>query len=86
MPKRRAALKRLRVDAKRHDHNLKIKKELKKTIKKYLELVAEKSADAKATLVKVYSLLDRAAKKKIMHPNKAGRAKSRLSRKLPKAA
>ena len=86
MPKRRAAVKSLRVDSKRHERNLKIKKELKKTVKKYLGLVAEKSADAKATLQKVYSLLDRAAKKNILHANKAGRVKSRLSRKLPKAA
>jgi small subunit ribosomal protein S20 len=87
MPKRRAAVKRLRVDKKRHERNVKIKKELKKAIKKFLALFSEKNiAEAKKTLTTVYSLLDRAAKKKIIHPNTASRKKARLARKVSKAA
>ncbi len=87
MAKRKAAVKRERVDRKRHAHNVKIKTELKKTVKKYQQLVAQKNAsEAAAMLKKVYALLDKAAKKNVIHPNKASRDKSRLSRRLPVAA
>jgi len=87
MPNRRAAIKRLRVDKKRHLRNLKIKNELKKTIKKFQALVSAKNVnEAKAILGKVYSLLDKAAKKRIIHPNTANRRKCRLARKVLKAA
>jgi small subunit ribosomal protein S20 len=87
MAKRKAAVKRERVDRKRHSHNVKIKTELKKNIKKYQQLVAQKnSTEAASALKKVYSLLDKAAKKNIIHPNKASRDKSRLSRKIPTGA
>jgi small subunit ribosomal protein S20 len=83
MPKRKAAVKRLRVDKKRHLKNLEIRKELKKTIKKFLMLVTAKNTnEAKALFGKVSSLLDKAAKKSIIHPNTASRKKSRLSRKI----
>lgn len=87
MPKRRAAVKRLRVDKKRHARNIKLKTELKKSIKKLLSLFAAKNIEeAKKTLGKVYSLLDKAAKKNIIHPNTASRKKARLARKISKAA
>jgi small subunit ribosomal protein S20 len=87
MPKRKAAVKRLRVDKKRHLRNLKIKNELKKTLKKLQALLSAKNTnEAKANLGKVFSLLDKAAKKKIIHPNTANRKKSRLARKVLKSA
>jgi len=87
MPKRKAAVKRLRVDTKLHARNVKIKTELKKAVKKFQQLVAAKNAgEAKTVLSKVYALLDKAAKKNIIHKNKANRTKSRFSSKLPKAA
>jgi small subunit ribosomal protein S20 len=87
MAKRKAAVKRERIDRKRHAHNVKIKTELRKTVKKYLQLVAQKNpGEASTTLKKVYAQLDKAAKKNIIHKNKASRTKSRLSRKLPAGA
>jgi small subunit ribosomal protein S20 len=86
MAKRKAAVKRLRVDKKRHARNVKIKTELKKTIKKYQQLITQKSGDAAALLKKVYALLDKAAKKNIIHKNKANRDKSRLSHRLKPGA
>jgi len=87
MPKRKAAVKRLRVDKKRHLRNLEIKKELKKTLKKFQALILAKDlTEAKKTLSKVSSLLDKAAKKKIVHPRTADRKKSRLAKRLFKAA
>jgi len=85
MSKRRAGVKRQRVDKKRHLRNLKIKIELKKAIKNLQMLLANKnSAEAKTTLSKVASLLDKAAKKRIIHPKTADRKKSRLSKRLLK--
>jgi len=87
MPKRRAAVKSLRVDKKRHQRNLVIKREIKKALKKFQELFTSKNfAEAKTNLSKIYSLLDKAAKKNIMHPNTASRKKARLARKISKAA
>jgi small subunit ribosomal protein S20 len=87
MANRRAAVKSLRVDKKRHARNMRIKNELKKTIKNFQALVAEKkSEEARKVLLKVSSLLDKAAKKNVIHPNTASRRKSRLSRKVLKAA
>lgn len=87
MPKRRAAVKRLRVDKKRHQRNLIIKREIKKALKKFQALfLAKNLTEAKASLGKIYSLLDKAAQKKIMHPNTANRKKSRLASKVSKSA
>ncbi|MFA5117776.1 MAG: 30S ribosomal protein S20 [Candidatus Omnitrophota bacterium] len=87
MPKRKASLKRIRVDKKRHQRNVKVKKELRKNLKKLQSLVASKNtAEAKVNLVKVYSLLDKAAKKNIIHPKTADRKKSRLTKSILRAA
>lgn len=87
MANRRAAVKRLRVDKKRHARNVRIKNELKKAVKKLHGLIAaKKPEEAKQALSKVSSLLDKAAKKNIVHRNTADRRKSRLSLKVLKAA
>ncbi len=87
MPRRRTSIKKTRVDKKRHLRNLRIKRELKKTIKKFQALLTLKSIEeAKTFLQKVYSQLDKAAKKRIIHPATARRRKSRLARRLKSAA
>jgi len=82
MPRRRTSVKKVRVDKKRHLRNLKIKKELKKTIKKFQSLVSTNVEEAKGYLKKLYSQIDKAAKKKIIHPSTANRKKSRLTKKI----
>ena len=87
MPRRRAALKRLRVDKKKRLRNLKIKNELKKTLKKFQALLAAKDIlQAKTFISQVFSQLDKAAKKNIIHPQTANRKKSRLMKRLGKTA
>jgi small subunit ribosomal protein S20 len=87
MANRRAAVKSLRSDEKRHSYNQKIRRELKKTLKKFQALLTEKNAaEAKALFQKVTSLLDKAAKKRVIHSNTANRNKSRLAKRLLKAA
>ena len=85
MPNHRNAVKSQRADKKRHLRNLKIKQQLKRTVKKFVALISAKNiAEAKVLAKTVYSLLDKAAKKRIIHPNTADRKKSRLAKRLLK--
>ncbi len=85
MPRRRTSLKRKRADKKRHLRNLKVKHQLKKTLKKFQALLAAKNInEAKTLLGKVFSQLDKAAKKRIIHPKTANRKKSRLAKRFTK--
>lgn len=87
MPRRRTSLKRNRANKKRHLRNLKIRQQLKKTIKKLQALLsAKKTEEAKAVLKQVFAQLDKAAKKRVIHSNTADRKKSRLAKRLGKAA
>ena len=83
MPQRKTKIKSMHLDKIRRLRNRRIKAELKKTIKAYSQLVsAKKMEEARAELKKVFSKLDKAAKKGIIHKNTAARRKSRLSLKL----
>jgi small subunit ribosomal protein S20 len=87
MPRRRTSLKRKRQDKKRRLRNLKIKQELKKTVKKFRALLLGQNInEAKTLLGKLYSQLDKAAKKRIIHPKTVNRKKSRLAKNLAKVA
>ncbi|MFA6130474.1 MAG: 30S ribosomal protein S20 [Candidatus Omnitrophota bacterium] len=87
MPRRRTSLKSNRVNKRKHTRNLKVKVQLKKAIKKFQELLAKKdTVEAKTFISKVFSQLDKAAKKNIIHPATANRRKSRLMRRLNKPA
>ncbi|MCX5669664.1 MAG: 30S ribosomal protein S20 [Candidatus Omnitrophica bacterium] len=87
MPRRRTSLKSNRVNKRKHTRNLKVKGQLKKTIKKFQELLTKETiTEAKTFISKVFSQLDKAAKKNIIHPATANRRKSRLMRRLSKTA
>ncbi|MFA5287138.1 MAG: 30S ribosomal protein S20 [Candidatus Omnitrophota bacterium] len=87
MPRRKTSIKKTRADKKKHLQNLRIKKNLKKTIKKFLSLSSSKNFDeAKKMLSNVFSQLDKAAKKRTIHPATANRRKSRLMKRLTKSA
>lgn len=80
MPRRRTSIKKTRQDRKKHLRNLKVKQQLKKTLKKFQALVSLKKMDEAKDLLKLaFQQLDKAAKKRIIHPNTANRKKSRLS-------
>jgi len=87
MPRRRTSIKKTRADKKKYLHNLRIKRELKRTLKDFQDLLQAKNvAEAKKLLAKIFSQLDKAAKKQIIHPGHADRKKSRLARRLSKGA
>ena len=82
MPQRRTAIKDLRKAHTKHLHNLQIKTDLKKTIKKFVTAAADKKADAKDLLKEIYKKFDKAAKRNVMHKKTAARRKSRFAKSL----
>jgi small subunit ribosomal protein S20 len=84
MPHTRSAKKNLRKSEKRRLHNRAVKKDLKTQIKTVLD-TASGSVEDLAKEVKVAAKkLDKAAAKRIIHPNMAARKKSQLAKLLNK--
>lgn len=75
MPNLKSAKKKLRQDKKRQSKNLVYKKGYKKALKSAL------TKKTKSLVSKAFSLIDKAAKKRVIHRNKAARLKQRLSKK-----
>ena len=73
MPVTKQAKKKLRKDKKREIKNLKVKTDFKKSVKK------TKSNPTPKNLTQSSKVIDKAAKKGIIHKNKAARIKSRLA-------
>ena len=64
-------------------HNMDIKTDLRKTVKKFLKFVNEKNLPEAQNLLKtLYKKFDKAAKRNIMHKKTAAHRKSRLSKML----
>ena len=82
MPQRRTAIKDLRKSHTKHLHNLQIKTDLKKTVKKFTTAAAEKKADATELLKEIYKKFDKASKRNVMHKKTAARRKSKFARSL----
>ena len=76
MPIIKSAKKKLRQDKKRTKQNQLVKRSVKETV------LAFKRKPTPVSLSKLFSELDTSVKKKIFHPNKAARLKSRLSKLL----
>jgi len=83
LPKTKTAEKSARSAARKAERNKGIRSVTKSSVTKAEKLVASKKGeDAKAAVTEAISALDRAAKKKVIHPNTAARKKSRLMKKL----
>jgi small subunit ribosomal protein S20 len=79
MPITTSAKKALRGSRRKRAVNLRQKKTITETVKKFKKLVAEKNTkEAKALLPQVQKALDKGAKRGIMKDNAASRKKSRL--------
>lgn len=78
MPITKSAKKKMRRDQRRAIINLKIRRQMKLAVKQMRQKPAKKA------LQKASQMLDRAAKKGVIHPNKASRLKSRLAKLLQK--
>ncbi len=78
MPTHKSAEKRLRISEKENLRNRAIKSRIKTLIKR------TEAASDQASLKEAISFLDKAARKGVIHPNKASRIKSRLCRLVQK--
>jgi small subunit ribosomal protein S20 len=83
LPHSRSARKRVRQNRKRRLTNRSAKTFLKTKTKKLLTAIGEGNADAAtAEYNTIVRALDKAARKRIVHPNLAARRKSRLAKRL----
>ena len=83
MAHRRSAIKKIRADKRRHTQNVRVGSELKTVKRKTLSAIIAKNADeAKAQIRVLFSKIDKAVKKGLLHKNRASRTKSRISRKI----
>ena len=78
MPNTKQAAKRVRQGDAARTHNKTIRSAMKSAIKSVQE--AETSEDALAKLPAAMKKIDKAAKRRVLHPNAADRTKSRLAR------
>ncbi|MBL4693914.1 30S ribosomal protein S20 [Candidatus Gracilibacteria bacterium] len=80
MPIIKSAKKRMRQNIKRRARRFPVRSELKSAVKKALEMVANgKTEELVKFLPHVFSVIDTAVKKKILHKNNAAHKKSRIA-------
>ncbi len=83
MPHTSSAKKAMRQDAKRRDRNKGVKKAIKTQLKKFATALEDGTPEQKkAEFIAAVKKLDKAAARKIIHPNAAARKKSQLAKKL----
>lgn len=78
MPNTKQTKKRMRQDEERRLRNKSAKSAMRTAVKKVLR--AETPEEAAAALPTAMKRVDKAAKKRIIHPNAAARVKSRIAR------
>lgn len=83
MPLKEAAKKALRQNRKRRARNQKRKRKIRELRKEAEKLLRQgKKEEAEKLLPAFQKAVDKAAKDNIIHPNKAARLKSKISRKV----
>ncbi len=83
MANRRQSIKKIRVDKRRREHNVQVLSELKTVLRKTGQLLVEKNQTGLTEQSKtLFSKLDKAVKKNLLHKNRASRLKSRIQRKI----
>lgn len=83
MAHRRSSIKKIRIDKKRRENNIRVISELKTAARALnAALVSKKKDDATKASRSYFSKLDKAVKKGILHKNKASRRKSRFTLKV----
>ncbi|MEE4310515.1 MAG: 30S ribosomal protein S20 [candidate division KSB1 bacterium] len=80
MPHHKSTQKRVKTNLRDQKYNTHYKSTMKSAIKKVMN-TSEKE-DAEKELKRTYSLLDKLAKKRVIHPNKAANQKARLAKRV----
>jgi small subunit ribosomal protein S20 len=87
MPHTRSAKKNVRKIEARNLRNRAVKSAIKTQIKKFMDIVKSGSPDTLQSEFKIAAKkLDKAAAKRVIHPNQAARKKSQLARMINKKA
>ena len=82
MPQIDSAIKRVRTNEKAGLKNAAQTSAMKTAVKKFEEAVAAKSENVEALYLAATSAVDKAETKGLIHKNKAGRDKARMTRQL----
>ncbi len=78
VPNSSSAVKRLRQSRKRRERNRTAKSAIRTRMRKLFEI--DSAEEAQTALRELYTMLDRAAARHILHPNTAARRKAQLAR------
>ena len=78
MANHKDALKRIRQTEKRRLHNRYYAKNMRNEVKKFRALTSKSEAEGQHS--RLYSIIDKVAKRGIIHKNKAANLKSKLTR------
>jgi small subunit ribosomal protein S20 len=81
----KSGIKRVEIAERNRQRNNAVKSEMKTRIKQAVSAV-ETNGDMQPAAVTAISSIDRAAKKGVIHPNKAARLKSRLQKRVNAAS
>lgn len=81
----KSAVKRIQITARNEKRNKAVKANIKTALKKALDLISSKSAEAEKLVRQAIKNIDKAVSKGILHKNTASRKKSRLTKKLNKS-
>lgn len=83
MPNIKSSVRSVKTDAERRAANAPVKATVRSAVKKVAAVVETGVvADAQATLAAASGVIDKAAKKGVLHKNAANRKKSRLAKKV----
>lgn len=87
MPNIKSSIRSVKSDELRRARNFPIKTIIRNTTRRVIEVVdAAKVEEAQTFLLKATSILDKAARKGVIHKNAAARKKSRLAKAVNKIA
>ena len=87
MPNIKSSIRSVKTDAERRARNFPIRTSVRTVARRLLDQVEGGNAEeAKTLLVKASSVIDKAARKGVIHKNAAARKKSRLAKRLNKLA
>jgi small subunit ribosomal protein S20 len=86
MANNKSAIKRVKITAKKTARNNIIRSKVRNSIRKFKVAVTANGDNTEAILKNAISQIDKAVSKGILHRNNADRKKSRLTKRLNKAA
>lgn len=86
MANNKSAIKRVKITAKKTARNNIIRSKVRNSIRKFKIAVTANGENTEASLKNAISQIDKAVSKGILHRNNADRKKSRLTKRLNKAA